>query len=690
MRPRIGLLAPLALLFLTAGCGGSGGGSGPAAAAETNRFSLNASTVVLPEGATPVVNDDSITLPAGSATPTVGSAVVWDGPGTAGFVRKAKTVDVQPDGTIQVGTEDATLIDVFKEARIEREQPISVETLQEMQPAEEGITIAPAARTRANDPLNMEMGFDKTIENGPAKAKITGKLRFGAGMRTALDIRTKGWLNPLPSVWEFRAVPYLRVEGELALEGEAAYEFKRRIPVSLPFSFPVAALGPVPVNGKLQMFLEVDGKLSGKAKIKVLGKLYTEGGVECVKDQWALAKRFDPEFTVEKPRAFAQGHVRFSAVQPEFGVEIPGIGSIGAASDVMRAMFAATYRTDPAPPGYIITTRADFSLKATANIKLGPFTVHEGPFAEFSLGAYDLLAPFFLPDTKTRIALVTNSGIWYTDPDLGIGQTPETSLITAHEAWSAPRLTFDGRSVLLGTTDGTRPSFHLWTSPADDKDSTHWEAGYGLNASEMAPSPEKPLSEMELNRFLVTADETKGGDRGVTTEWSFYARVGDQNIRKYGPKPSDAADRIATRAEYAPEGDRIAIVTYLDLKPFILFYNANEAEYGDIIEPYSKVELPHGTEPNGLSWHPDSSHLLVSTSKGLLKVVPGGGTTEIATGPFYDARYSPDGLQIVAVERIANNQPGGRILACDFDGKNIRYSRYMGERIAGVDWRLLR
>lgn len=659
-----------ALLLLTiAGCGGKGGGSSSSKGAE--RSVLNPSTVVVPSEAIPTITETGVVLPAGTSVPAVGSALVWDGPGTQGFVRKVAAASVGTDGTVEVTTEQATLLDVFKEAKFDRDIAISAETLAGLEPAEEGITISPLPRSRAENPLTTQISVDKELESSGVKARLKGNLKLAVGVRTALDIRTKGWLNPLPAVWEFRAAPNFRLDGDLTLSAEGAFEYKRRIPVSLPFSFPLPPLGPVPVNGKLQMFLELEGKLAGRGQIKVTGKLFVEGGVECVQDQWGLVKRFEPSFTVEPPKAYAQGLIRVSAAQPEFALEIPGIGSVGAASDVMRAMVAMTYRTNPRPAGFVVSSRADFSMKATATIKLGPVTVHDGPFAEFSFGAYDLLAPFFIPDTKSRIIFSSDKYVYQTDPNL------QESILFAElydeHRPSSVRLTFNGqRSYALAQhfQSSTPFVFEVQTGTISERDLGSAQA-FALHPA--------------ADKRLCTVGPIIDPDVALDIDWR---EDGGHTYARYTLQDADPLKGGAMKVgEFDPEGERFITVLLKGGHAWALFYDVPQVAENKNLYPVSRVDLGTVSVVTGASWHPEGGHVLVTLGDKLVKVTPTG-WEEFVKGPWYDARYSPDGTQILGVETYFAGMPGYRLMAADFDGKNIRFGAKQNLPIKGVDWRL--
>jgi hypothetical protein len=673
-RPYWVALVGAAITLLAAGCGGSGGAGGSGGSTpDQEKFVLQAKAKVLPANAAPKVDADGTVRIKAALAPGLqaGDTLVYDGPGTAGFVYKAASVQKAGD-TIEVVTSKATLVDVFAEADIKKDHPVSAQELQGLEPAVDGVVITSLDRGRA-DAFTTEFKFNQVKiageGNATASASIDGSVKVALGFRTALDIRPGSGLDVLPRIRTFRAVPYLRVNGSLALEGKANAEFKRRLPVSLPFSFPVAGLGPVPVNGKLQMFVEVEGRATAGGKIVLQGGLYAEAGIEYVDNNWGLVHKFDNTLKLQPPQGLAQASLRLSAVQPQLGIEIPGIGDVGVSSDVMRAMVTFTHRQNPEPAGFIVTSRGDFRFVARAKLGLGPVTVYDGAFAEYSFGGFNLLAPFFLPDTTTRIVYCTGKRLYSSDASF-------KDTVVVYEAnegegnIQGAALSYDGRRIafIIGgklaviNADGTDPRYvaeNLSIAGVFFEARPGWSPDNKKVAVAAVPNDGQKAAVLEIPvdggqaRFLTLFDDLRNpvySPNGSTIVCQRVASSGFFEIWEYDTGGIPGSGRFWARKDP-----------------------------GSLVYP---------------SYHPNGNSILCSGVDGGIYVVDGLGAAPrmlANTEGFQYPTYSPDGSQI-AFARWAAGNTKREIGLCDFDGKNPVF--YDASQLGGAafmpSWQIVR
>lgn len=604
------------------GGGGGGGGSKDVVVLQPTVYTVPADGSVAITSTT----DTSVVLTGPvPATVKAGWTLISNAKGKTQFVRKVKSVTVA--GSVHMfTTEAATLTDVFNDAKITHSENVSAAVLATMKPAQPGITFKAATSKTRDISYSNEIDFNNVQVSDAGGlnsiAEVNGKINYSFGFETALDVGVHGIFDLRPKINKFRVAPFLKVNGELTLKGKTHGSFSRRIPIGLPISFPVASLGPVPVNIGFQLALQVDGTVDANGILHITGGIDMSAGIDCTNDNWTTVQTFNHAFNVDPPRLQAQATLTLSAIQPDVNISLADIGSMYVRADALRATVTFAFQANP--PGYNISAAGDFKFTAGGKIKLGPFTAFDGEVGHFSFGSFQLGNPIFLPVAGSTICYwyIGNNGqqreIYTMDSSYGANHNVLNN--PAKDQYH-PDLSHDATKIVYGSGGS------LWVCNVDGSND-HKILDKSAIGTQTAGNPAWSPDGTKI--VFIGSEILKSSNMYI--------------IPSSGGTPQKIGDLDGANVpRWSPDGKKIVYASYQGGSYKIYQY--------DIATNKSQLTISVGSH-----WHPDYSpdgSEIVSTevSTGAIDIADSSGigiSSVLNDGGFYDyARFSPDGSRLI-------------------------------------------
>ena len=385
---------PLSLLLLCLALFSSGCGSGGDDFVHTgfnpdtpqiNEYVLREEVRVLPSDGSLVIEeitDDTVCFSGEVPDFAVGEVLIQN-TGPQQFGRKVVSVQ-QSDGKTVVQTGPISLVDVFAEANIQISERVPAEVLRQLEPALPGVTIGEPFLAQGSDVVNnnftVPVNFQNVLlgEDGDANQVLAnGTIYITVGIERALQIDNFAQLRRV------RLVPYFEAEGQLDLKASGGLTFRNKVPITHTLSFPVGAIGPLPLDAGLKLVIDVDGRIAGRGSLTVNGQVEASGGVDFDGSQWTVPTHFDYDFNIEPPDLRGEVDLSVSVVNPEMSLNLVGIGEAYVNSALMRANAAFAFRALP-EPAWVFNTSTNYSVTAGVNLNLGPINLFSGELPRFN------------------------------------------------------------------------------------------------------------------------------------------------------------------------------------------------------------------------------------------------------------------------------------------------------------------
>lgn len=203
-----------------------------------------------------------------------------------GFMRKVEGV-TKSGSKVVVRTSPASLTDVLENADFHAERPEAADVLKP--------SLGPQAVfgfDRTFDFSGKEL-FDTNVGGARLSAKVTtGTVRVKPEIEIGAKIR---WF----SLKEFDFVVRGDAEAHLEVEVRADGPLEKSFGVTIPTgsSFPVGAIGPVPLTGRIDVRITCDIRADGNYRVKpgFDASIKAEGGIRYRDGDWQTVKTWEPK-----------------------------------------------------------------------------------------------------------------------------------------------------------------------------------------------------------------------------------------------------------------------------------------------------------------------------------------------------------------------------------------------------------
>jgi len=655
LAPAKTVLFVLLALIIVQGCGGGNATGGTGTTGGANPFVLQPTVYTVPTDASVKVvsvSPTSVVLSGNVPSKVVaGWTLINNAAGTTQFLRKVTGVSKSGTSTT-FQTSPATLVDIFNDAHITNSQQIGAAILAQMKPAQPGITFKPLPVTRDIGYSN-EMDF-KSVQISDAGGlnsvgQLDGSVQYAFGFETALDVGVRGVFDLRPKINKFRVAPYLKLNGQLTLTASTKGSFTKHIDIGSPVSFPVASLGPVPINLTLQFGLELDGTFNANGVMQVTGSVDMSAGIDCTNDVWTTINTFDHSFTVTPPHLAATATLTLSAIDPTVGVGIPDIGSMYVKAEALRAGLTISYQSQPS--GFNIATSGDFKFTAGGTIKLGPFTAFDGQLGNFDFGAFSLGKPTFISSPPPSGSTIC---YWYIAPSLNPREifTADAKGLNPHNVLNQPNL--DQAQPYL-SRDASKIVYcsqgSIYTCGVDGSNNVKvMDAGAvpGVGA-------EYPCWSPDGSTIAFNSSINPSGGSGQLHYLYLLDATGSAPPKKVGNTQLDSF-----YPRYSPDGTKMVFDVLIGSSMIMDELDIASNTVTPLTSSGSYYHACYGSD--------DTQLFCIDATTGVLNVFYKGiGVTPILASASYDwPCISPDGTRVL----VGTYGSPNKLVTCDVDGQN--------------------
>ncbi len=625
-------LGVLLISVLVIGCGGGGGTPSPSPTpGPSGSFTLKSEVVELDKTTATVVSvaPTQVVLRSAPASLAVGQVLVHNALDATRFVRRVTAL--APSGDITtVTTEAAGVEDVFLDASIQQSADIKAEDLLKLQPAQPGVTFSAPTRalTRGREfgPNAIAINFGEMQlkdDDGTVLAQVGGSMIMEAGVETRFQ---KSGIT----VQEFRVAPYANISGTLSARGRVAGTFSREFPISLQLPVPLTPLGPLGINGTLQLFMKLDGHYSAQGDFVVTAGVSAKEGVQYLSGSgWSLVNEFDKNLTLRPPSLRGEIEMGVSLVRPQLGIEINGIGEAHVTADVLRVLGRVSAQSAPVP-GFVVEGLGDFNFTVGGSLRLGPITLWKED-RSFNLGSFQIIQPILLKTlTPTDTQIVYTDLAFHNLRAMNGDGTNDRILRTSTSQLFAPTVSNSTGQIAFGVINATGRG-ELWVMSGDGSSARRITDGtLSINHPTWRPDGTElafDAGDSSSIKHVYTVNLSSGAIRKLTS--------GNENARI----PSWSADGAWIYFEQTITARKYIARTASDRETFETILANDTVDYA---EP--------SLSPNGLQLvcRRGGSEILVADEKGR------GVRVLLSDAKLSRPTFSPDGLSVLVQRNEIN------------------------------------